>query len=124
MQVKRLFTNYNAKGSENYLNTQKKYELIRTIIMFTISLSLFAAGFIQTGTRKNLLTVVAVLGCLPACRSMVSTIMYLRYQSGSHEVISEIKKHSEGLHVIYDCVFTSYQKNFIMRQYPMWLFRG
>lgn len=114
MQVKRLFTNYNAKGRENYLNTQKKYELIRTLIMFAVSLSLFAAGFIQTGSRKNLLTVVAVLGCLPACRSMVNTIMYLRYKSGSHEVISEIKKHSEGLQVIYDCVFTSYLKNFII----------
>lgn len=114
MQLKRLFTNMDAKGTENYLNTQKKFELIRTIFMFAISLSLFAAGFLQTGTRLNLLTVVAVLGCLPACRSLVNTIMFLRYRSGAADTIKEIQNHTEGMRVLYDCIFTSYQKNYIV----------
>ncbi|MGN0402129.1 MAG: hypothetical protein ACI4HQ_07710 [Acetatifactor sp.] len=112
MQLKRLFTNQDAKGTENYLNIQKKYELARTVLMFGISLSLFAAGFLQTGTRLNLLTVVAVLGCLPASRSLVNTIMFLRYKSGSSDTLTEIKKHTDGLQVLFDCVFTSYQKNY------------
>ena len=64
MQLKRIFSTDSVKGTKNYLNTQKKYEIIRTVIYFAISLSLFAAGYIQTGRRGNLLGIVAVLGCL------------------------------------------------------------
>ena len=71
MQVKRLFTNYNAKGSENYLNTQKKYELIRTLIMFTISLSLFAA----TTVRRFFLVPVCMNPAAKRDREMVNMIM-------------------------------------------------
>ncbi len=112
MQLKRIFSAACARGTENYLNTQKKYELLRTAIYFAISASLFIAGFIQTKTRANLLTIVAVLGCLPACKSMVSAIMFLRFKSCSAQVAEEIKKHAGELAVLFDCVFTSYKKNY------------
>lgn len=112
MQLKRLFTTAGAKGSRNYLNTQKKYEIIRTILYFAISLSLFAAGYIQTGEKTNLLTIVAVLGCLPASKSAVSAIMYLRFVSCSEQSAAEIESHSKGLQCLYDMVFTSYKKAF------------
>lgn len=112
MQIKRLFTTYGAKGTENYLNTQKKYEVARTLIYFGISAALFIAGILQTKSRLNLLTVVAVLGCLPASKSAVSAIMFLRFQSCAPECAKKIKAHSQGLAVLYDCVFTSYKKNF------------
>lgn len=65
-----------------------------------------------THTRRNLLTVVAVLGCLPACKSLVNTIMYLR-ASGCSQMAKEAIAPFEG-HLIgmYDMYFTSYQKNF------------
>lgn len=112
MHLKRLFGSAEFKGTENYLNTQKKYEVIRTVFFFAISLSLFAAGWIQTGTRANLLTIVAVLGFLPASRSLVSAIMFLRYQSCSAGAAAELKRCAGGLSVLYDCVFTSYKKNY------------
>lgn len=112
MQIKRLFSTSSAKGSENYLNTQKKYEIIRTLLYFGISAALFIAGYLQTESRLNLLTVVAVLGCLPASKSAVSAIMFLRFQSCAPEHAEKIKEHSAGLAVLYDCVFTSYKKNF------------
>ncbi|MCM1027150.1 MAG: hypothetical protein NC432_11990 [Roseburia sp.] len=112
MQLKRLFSSASAKGTENYLNTQKKYEILRTVLYFAVSAALFAAGWLQTGSRLNLLTVVAVLGCLPASKSAVSAIMFLRFRSCSPEAAAEIQKHSEGLAVLYDCVFTSYSKNY------------
>lgn len=112
MQMKRLFGSAEFKGTENYLNTQKKYEVVRTVIFFAISLSLFAAGWIQTGTRANLLTIVAVLGFLPASRSLISAIMFLRYHSCSAETAAELKRRAEELSVLYDCVFTSYKKNY------------
>lgn len=112
MQIKRLFSAADVKGTENYLNTQKKYEIMRTLIYFGISAVLFVAGYLQTKSRINLLTVVAVLGCLPASKSAVNAIMFLRYKSCTPERAEQIKSNSDGLQVLFDCVFTSYKNNF------------
>lgn len=112
MQIKRMFLSESFKGTKHYLNTQKKYEILRTVIYFGISLSLFAAGWITTGTKVNLLTIVAILGCLPASKSMVQMIMYLRYKSLSESTLQGIDSHSQNLSCLYDMVFTSYEKNY------------
>ena len=114
MQLIRIFSTEKYKGTKNYLNSQKKYEIIRTLLYFGISISLFVAGYIQTGRKANLLTIVAVLGCLPASKSAVSVIMFLRFKSCGADAASEIEKHCQGLHVLYDMVFTSYQKNYVV----------
>lgn len=82
------------------------------MLYFGISLSLFAAGYIQTGSRGNLLSIVAVLGCLPASKSMVGAIMFFRFQSCQEHTAAEIEQHSQGLSCLYDMVFTSYKKNY------------
>lgn len=110
--LKRLFTTTDVKGTENYLDTQKKYELIRTLLYFGISAALFIGGYLQTKSRVNLLTVVAVLGCLPASKSAVSAIMFFRFRSCTPENAAEIKAHSEGLFTLSDCVFTSYSRSY------------
>lgn len=114
MDIKRLFTTDGVKGTRNYLDTQKRYEIIRTVVYFGISLSLFAAGYIQTKTRGNLLTIVAVLGCLPASKSAVGAVMFLRFRSCGKAAATEIEKHSQGLKCLYDMVFTSYKKNYVV----------
>ncbi len=120
MQLKRLFTTADVKGTRNYLNIQKKYEVARTIIYFGISLTLFIAGYIQTGERTNLLTIVAILGCLPASKSAVNAIMFCRFKSCSQETAESIAKclYSNGQKNVtgslYDCIFTSYKKNFLV----------
>ena len=75
MQFKRMFSTDAYKGTSGYLRTQKNYEILRTVLYFAISLSLFIAGRVTTGSRENLLTIVAVLGCLPACKSLVENIL-------------------------------------------------
>lgn len=112
MQIMRLFSSADAKGTENYLKIQKRYEILRTILYFSVSAALFIAGYLQTKSRLNLLTVVAVLGCLPAGKSAVSAIMFLRFQSCSPENAAKIREHSQGLKTLFDCVFTSYSKNY------------
>lgn len=114
MQLIRIFSTEKYKGTKDYINSQKKYEIIRTLLYFGISISLFVAGYIQTGRKANLLTIVAVLGCLPASKSAVSVIMFLRFKSCGADAASEIEKHCQGLHVLYDMVFTSYQKNYVV----------
>ncbi|MCM1189070.1 MAG: hypothetical protein NC541_07205 [bacterium] len=114
MQLKRLFSTADVKGTQNYLATQKKYEILRTVLYFGVSAALFLAGLIQTKSRLNLLTVVAVLGCLPASKSAVSAVMFLRYHSCLPENAAEIKRHDDGLDTLFDCIFTSYSKNYIV----------
>lgn len=107
-----MFSTDACKGSHNYLKTQKYYEITRTVLYFAISLALFLAGYVATKSRLNLLTVVAVLGCLPACKSAVGMIMFLRYKGcsdGNYEIIQKV---SDGLDELYDMVFTSYDKNY------------
>lgn len=112
MQLLRMFSTEKYKGTQNYLQTQKKYEILRTVLYFGISLSLFVAGYVATKDRMNLLTVIAVLGCLPASKSAVSMIMYLRYKSCSAGNADSITEHMEGLNGLFDMVFTSYDKNY------------
>lgn len=119
MKILRIFISDSYKGTKNYLSSQKKYEVIRTLIYFGISISLFAAGYITTKTRLNLLTVVAILGCLPASKSAVKMIMHLRYRSLSSSACETIEAQSEGLTVLYDMVFTAYERNYAVGHLAM-----
>lgn len=101
-----------VKGNFGYLRAKRLTVLIRTVIFFAISLALFAAGYITTGKKENLLTIVAVLGCLPACKSMVNTIMLFRASGCSSQAREAIYPLEGRLIGMYDMYFTSYQKNF------------
>lgn len=112
MKLSRLFINDDYKGTRDYLKIQGKYELARTILYFAISISLFVAGIIATGDRMNVLTIVAILGCLPACKSAIDAFMILRFKGCSQDHAERIEQHMQGLYGLYDRVFTSYSVNF------------
>lgn len=114
MQLKRMFSTDSVKGTKNYLRTQKNYEILRTVLYFAISLSLFIAGWVSTGSRENLLTIVAVLGCLPACKSLVEMFMFLRYRGCDENEAAQIEAHTGDLTGLYDMVFTSYERNYVI----------
>lgn len=101
-----------VKGNFGYIKAKRKLVILRTIVYFAISLALFAAGYMTTGSKNNLLTIVAILGCLPACKSLVNTIMFLR-ATGCSEMAKNALEPVEGRLIgMYDMYFTSYQKNF------------
>ncbi|MBD5455885.1 MAG: hypothetical protein HDR23_05330 [Lachnospiraceae bacterium] len=100
------------KGTFGYLKCKRNMVLIRTMIYFAISLALLFAGIITTGSKKNLLTIVAVLGCLPACKSLVNLIMYFKASGCSEMAKTKIEKEEGSLVGMYDMYFTSYKKNF------------
>lgn len=114
MGLKRMFSTYSVRGASDYLDTQKKYEILRTVLYFAISISLFVAGYIHTGRKTNLLTIVAVLGCLPAAKSAVSAIMFLQFHSCNPLVVRRIEPHCKELGFMFDCVFTSYKRNYVV----------
>ena len=107
MQFKRFFSTAQVKNTYGYIDSQKKYEIIRTLVYFGISISLFIAGYVATKSKMNVLTVVAVLGCLPASKSLVSSIMFLRHKSSSKVVHDMVEPISSGLNTLYDLIFTT-----------------
>ncbi len=108
-----LFVGSSFKGQKDYLKTQRIYELVRTILYFAISLALYFDGIITTGSNKNLLTIVAVLGMLPASKSLVETVMFFRYRGCSAELSEQIAQLDlpEDLCQAYDRVFTTGKKD-------------
>lgn len=113
-KIGRIFSSGAYKGSRDYLRIQRRYEVLRTVLYFGISLSLFAAGYFATGDKLNLLTIVAVLGCLPASKSAVNMIMFLRYKGLSQEAAAQIAPFEGELTCLYDMVFTSYSYTFVV----------
>ena len=100
------------KGMFGYLPYKKKQSTIITIIMFSLSIALYVAGYVTTKTNANLLTVVAILGCLPASKSAVSMIMYLKAKGCSEADEQAIENVIGSLNGYYDLYFTGYSKNF------------
>lgn len=113
-KIGRIFSSESYRGSRDYLRIQTRYEILRTVLYFGISLSLFAAGYIATGDKMNLLTIVAVLGCLPASKSAVNMIMFLRYKGLGQEAAAQIVPCEGELTCLYDMVFTSYSRTFVV----------
>lgn len=100
------------KGCFGYIRNHKAVTVLRTLLFVAVSIGLYVMGYVTTGSNRNLLTIVAVLGCLPACKSMVNFILFLRADGCSDELHSKLCGYDEKLTVFYDMYFTSYQKNF------------
>lgn len=98
------------KGTPGYLDYKKKAEIIRTVIYFGIVAAVFFLGYFQTGTRLNLLTVVAILGCLPAGKALVGVIARFPYRSIDQDMAEEIKSKTKHLTACYDMIITSEEK--------------
>lgn len=100
-----------AKGSYGYFAWEKRRRALETLVRFLPSVLLAVAGYMQTGTRKNLFTLAAILVCLPACRSLVGWIMMLPRESMERAVYEKIRAHAGGWTMAYDLYFTTYEKN-------------
>lgn len=98
------------KGTPGYLRDKLKMEILRTVLYFVIVAAVFLLGYSQTHSNKNLLTVVAVVGCLPACKALVGVITRFPYRTIDSALAEEVAGKSSHLTVIYDLVITSTEK--------------
>lgn len=99
------------KGDFGYIQWQKKQRILVTLGLFFIPLVAFVIGVLVTGTRNNLITVIAVVGCLPACRSLVGVIVMWMQKPMEEELYQEIRQHQKELTMAYELVVTTYEKN-------------
>lgn len=97
-----------VKGTNGYIRRRKTFQIIVLVAIVAISLGLFLCGYFATGTTKNLLTVFAVLGVLPAAKSVVNLVLFLPYRSFDAEAFAELKEAAGETGILYsDLVFTS-----------------
>ena len=101
-----------SKGEFGYPVYERNVVILRTIIYFTMSITVFLLGYFSTGQKENLLTIVAVLGLLPSSKSLVSVVMYMRIPKYSEAIYKEILSCIDDLPAIYSMYLTSYKMNF------------
>ena len=99
------------KGDFGYINSQKKKRVAITILMFAIPVIIFLTGLHITHTRKNMFTLVAILGCLPASKFAVNMIMIWLQKPITQAQHDEIAAHVRDMTVIYETTVSAYEKN-------------
>lgn len=99
------------KGEYGYVASQRKIELIKTLFMLALSLGLYFMGIATTGSNKNLLTFVAILGTLPMAKFCVNFIMFIKAKGTSASLFEEISKVNSS-EVFYDLYLTDYKKSY------------
>ena len=113
MQLKRLFNTAPVKNTYGYIDSQKKYEVLRTLLYVATSVTLYIAGYVATKSNKNFLTIAAILGVLPSTKSLIGMIMFLRYHSCSLDIYEMISSSiSSAIPQLYDLIFTSEKMNY------------
>ena len=96
------------KGDFGYIKSGRIRECIKTVLMLAFSVALYVGGFMATGSNKNVLTYVAILGCLPAAKFMVNFIMFMKAKGCSAELKSLLDE--KGLRpTFFDLFFTTYK---------------
>lgn len=98
------------KGQPGYIKARKQRYLIWTIGEFGIVAALLVLGYVQTGSRMNLLTVAAIVGCLPASKMLVEYITMAPHKGVSSEIYEELEEKAALLPKIYDLIITSTEK--------------
>ncbi|MDO4522627.1 MAG: hypothetical protein Q4B57_05700 [Eubacteriales bacterium] len=100
-----------SKGHFGYISFEKKKRSLMTAILFAIPLIIYITGLLQTGTRKNLFTFVAIMGCLPASKCAVGMVLVLLQKPMERSLYEECQAHVRDLTVIYDGVVSSEKRN-------------
>lgn len=99
-----------VKGRPGYIQRRKKRYLMWAILEFAVVLMLLALGIWQTGSRKNILTIVAIVGCLPAAKMLVEYVVMFPFKGISRNCAKEIKDKASLLTMAYDLIFTCNEK--------------
>ena len=101
------------KGEYGNIKARKKREYIHTLVLFLLSFMVLALGIFISGSRKNYLTIVAVLGFLPSAKFLVSSVMFTKAEkyscsAGLREKVTEVQA-VKDTELLYDLYITSYE---------------
>lgn len=104
----------NVKGTKcefGYISSQKKFQALMLLLYIAIGVGLFLAGFLITGTRANLFTVLGILMALPGAKRVIALVVMMPRQSVEKERYDKMGSVLSGNGVLLtDYVFTSSEK--------------
>lgn len=100
------------KGSYGYTDAHKKRQLLKTFLFFLLPIAIFLVGYLTTKTKENYFTIVAVVGCLPACKELVNVFLFWKRKSLPEELYREIASCAKDLDAAYELVFTTYEQSY------------
>lgn len=107
------------KGMYGYIRYEKWKRLLVTVILFAIPLTAYAAAYLITKTNKNIITIIAMVGCLPACRALVNMIMMWLQKPMKESLYKEIDAHRGNLEVTYETYLTTYDKSVFVESFAV-----
>lgn len=106
--------NSSYKCSAGYAKKHLVRVAVTASVMLILSFGIYFLGIHIKGDNKNLLTLVAILGMLPAGKELVTLIMCIKAIKYicPNEIILKINEARNELLVRYDLYITAYDKSF------------
>ena len=99
-----------GKSEFGYIKNQKKINMIWLLVFVLIGVAIFLCGYLLTGTRANIFTVIAVLMVLPAAKRVVALVVMMPRKGVVRERYDTmLQAAGEGI-LFTDYVFTSTEK--------------
>ena len=105
---KRRFT---LKGDRGYFKSEKKKRLLVFLALLCLPLLIYFIGWAVNHTNATIITVLAIVGVLPACRALVGVIMIMPRQEMPESDYEAIQQHVGSLTMGYELYMTEYEKN-------------
>ena len=102
------------KGTYGYIDKLKVQEWKKSAVMLAVPILVFLIGWVVMKTRLQIVTVIAIVGCLPGCNQVVHAILASRYHSIERKLYEEVEAERGSRLVLYENVFTTYDKNFVV----------
>lgn len=98
------------KGTAGYISAKKRQLAYIIGAVAVIAILILVAGYFVYGTRVNIFSVLAVIICIPVCRTLVNLIMLIPHHTTSERMELELSGVTEDLTVLYDLLVTSEKK--------------
>lgn len=110
-----LYSKYvKNKGTAGYINNRKALTIIRTVILYALAIGIYLIGYLTLHTNKSLWSIIAVLGILPASKSAVNMIMFLRFKSLKEQEYQDFEGARGELPVSYENILTTKEKTYYL----------
>lgn len=100
------------KGCYGYIRYQKRIRLLRTVLCFAAAFAIYLIGYLlNDGDKKNIYTIIAMLGIIPASLSCVGAIMMGLRKPMDEVLYRDVKDAAGSLNVAYELYFTTHDTN-------------
>ena len=99
------------KGEWGYFQSERKRRILMTVLIFGAAFLILITSSLYFKTRRNVMTVVAMVTMVPGSMSLVGVIMFFMRKSLPEEEYRILKEHEGDLTVSYEMYFTSEKQN-------------